>query len=283
MSSPRSQNPPDGRIHHLRHPRQVARQADGDVVKKDQPLFELETDKITSEGTAEAAGKITFKVAAGDRGEDRPGRRDHRSSESHRASRRRRHLPRRSQSKIKNRKSKIRRPSRPPCAASPPRPASIPPRSPAPARPAASPRATCSPPPRRSRPRDGPPRSPPSAALDAPVENPPPATGERQTRLKMTKLRQKIAKRLVAAQHEAAMLTTFNEVDMSAVMELRKKYQDDFVKTARRQARLHVLLHQGRRPRPPRGPRRSTPSIDGDRSSRTTTTTSASRSRPRRA
>src|SRR5262245_8879083 len=40
--------------------------ADGAVVKKDQPLFELETDKITSEGTAEAAGKITFKAAAGD-------------------------------------------------------------------------------------------------------------------------------------------------------------------------------------------------------------------------
>jgi 2-oxoglutarate dehydrogenase E2 component (dihydrolipoamide succinyltransferase) len=39
---------------------------DGDVVKKDQPLFELETDKITSEGTAESAGKITFKAAAGD-------------------------------------------------------------------------------------------------------------------------------------------------------------------------------------------------------------------------
>ena len=38
---------------------------DGDLVKKDQPLFELETDKITSEGTAEVAGKITFKVAAG--------------------------------------------------------------------------------------------------------------------------------------------------------------------------------------------------------------------------
>ena len=35
---------------------------------------------------------------------------------------------------------------------------------------------------------------------------------------------------LVSAQHEAAMLTTFNEVDMSAVMDLRKKYQDDFVK-----------------------------------------------------
>ena len=39
--------------------------ADGAIVKKDQPLFELETDKITSEGTAEAAGKISFKVAAG--------------------------------------------------------------------------------------------------------------------------------------------------------------------------------------------------------------------------
>src|SRR5882672_2466224 len=38
---------------------------DGDTVKKDQPLFELETDKITSEGLAEAAGKISLKVAAG--------------------------------------------------------------------------------------------------------------------------------------------------------------------------------------------------------------------------
>jgi 2-oxoglutarate dehydrogenase E2 component (dihydrolipoamide succinyltransferase) len=40
--------------------------ADGAIVKKDQPLFELETDKITSEGTAESAGKISLKVAAGD-------------------------------------------------------------------------------------------------------------------------------------------------------------------------------------------------------------------------
>src|SRR5258708_24634897 len=39
---------------------------DGDVVKKDQPLFELETDKITSESAAEAAGKIALKTAAGD-------------------------------------------------------------------------------------------------------------------------------------------------------------------------------------------------------------------------
>ena len=46
----------------------------------------------------------------------------------------------------------------------------------------------------------------------------------------MSPLRAKIAQRLVAAQHEAAMLTTFNEVDMSAVVALRGKYQDDFVK-----------------------------------------------------
>ena len=38
---------------------------DGDTVKKDQPLFELETDTITSEGTAESAGRISLKVAAG--------------------------------------------------------------------------------------------------------------------------------------------------------------------------------------------------------------------------
>ena len=42
--------------------------------------------------------------------------------------------------------------------------------------------------------------------------------------------RLRIAERLVAAQHGAALLTTFNEIDMAAVMELRSKYQEDFVK-----------------------------------------------------
>jgi 2-oxoglutarate dehydrogenase E2 component (dihydrolipoamide succinyltransferase) len=55
------------------------------------------------------------------------------------------------------------------------------------------------------------------------------ANGERVTRKKLTPLRKKIAERLVAAQQEAAMLTTFNEVDLSNVMELRKKHQDRFV------------------------------------------------------
>src|SRR5690606_17945068 len=47
---------------------------------------------------------------------------------------------------------------------------------------------------------------------------------------RMSPLRAKIAERLVAAQQEAAMLTTFNEVDLTAVKELRAKYQDSFVK-----------------------------------------------------
>ncbi len=50
------------------------------------------------------------------------------------------------------------------------------------------------------------------------------------TRERMTPLRQRIAGRLVQAQHTAAMLTTFNEVDMSAVMDLRKQYKEDFEK-----------------------------------------------------
>ncbi len=47
---------------------------------------------------------------------------------------------------------------------------------------------------------------------------------------KMTPLRQRVANRLVEAQHTAAMLTTFNEVDMTAVMDLRKQYKADFEK-----------------------------------------------------
>lgn len=49
-------------------------------------------------------------------------------------------------------------------------------------------------------------------------------------REKMSRRRQTIAKRLVEAQHNAAMLTTFNEVDMTAIMNLRKERQDQFVK-----------------------------------------------------
>ena len=65
------------------------------------------------------------------------------------------------------------------------------------------------------------------ASSPAPVSR---DAGPREERVKMTKLRQVIAKRLKEAQNTAAMLTTFNEVDMKPVMDLRKSYQDQFVK-----------------------------------------------------
>ena len=71
-----------------------------------------------------------------------------------------------------------------------------------------------------------------AAAAPAPAPAAPTApreTGEREERVKMTRLRQTIARRLKDAQNTAAMLTTYNEADMSAIMKLRKEVQDDFV------------------------------------------------------
>jgi 2-oxoglutarate dehydrogenase E2 component (dihydrolipoamide succinyltransferase) len=203
---------------------------DGDVVKKDQPLFELETDKITSEGTAESAGKISLKAAAGD--EVKIGQVvatiDSAVSIQPSAASQKTAAP----AAIKSEASPaVRRiagetgidPSTVAgtgkagrvtkgdmlSAAAAPTPAAAKPAesAPSPAKAAA-------------------PASPnPQSAIRDPQSAP-----SRQTRRKMSPLRAKIAQRLVAAQHEAAMLTTFNEVDMSAVMALRSKYQDDFVK-----------------------------------------------------
>jgi len=63
-----------------------------------------------------------------------------------------------------------------------------------------------------------------------PVPRAPVAAGDaaREERVRMTRLRQTIAKRLKEAQDTAAMLTTFNDVDMSAVMRLRRDHRDDF-------------------------------------------------------
>ena len=82
-----------------------------------------------------------------------------------------------------------------------------------------------------------------AAAAPAPVAAKPPAppsvskppaavpAGSRgETRVRMTKRRETIARRLVEAQHTAAMLTTFNEVDMTAVMGLRERQKESFKK-----------------------------------------------------
>jgi 2-oxoglutarate dehydrogenase E2 component (dihydrolipoamide succinyltransferase) len=77
------------------------------------------------------------------------------------------------------------------------------------------------------------PTTPTPAPASPPVDRAvvPPVTvsnGHREERVRMTRRRQTIAQRLVEAQHTAAMLTTFNEIDMSAVMDVRSRRKDAF-------------------------------------------------------
>lgn len=72
------------------------------------------------------------------------------------------------------------------------------------------------------------PKAAPAAAPEAPAATA--AFSRNDNRQKMSRMRRTIAKRLVSAKNNTAMLTTFNEVDMSGVMALREKYQDAFVK-----------------------------------------------------
>ncbi|MBX3748569.1 MAG: 2-oxoglutarate dehydrogenase complex dihydrolipoyllysine-residue succinyltransferase [Opitutaceae bacterium] len=207
---------------------------DGDVVKKDQPLFELETDKITTEGTAETAGRVSLLVAAGT--EVKIGAVVAKIDESNTAT--------------------VGSPlAGAPVAPTSPQSAIANPQSPSVRRLAAETGinpATVTGTGKAGRvtkgdmleassgksapvgsPLAGAPTPPPtpttSASPVSAIPNPK-SPSERQTRKKLSPLRKRIAERLVQAQHEAAMLTTFNEVDMSAVIALRKKYQDDFVK-----------------------------------------------------
>lgn len=71
--------------------------------------------------------------------------------------------------------------------------------------------------------------TPTQAAASKPAQAPD-KTGRMEERVPMTRLRKTIAQRLVDAQHTAAMLTTFNEVNMQPIMDLRARYKDDFEK-----------------------------------------------------
>jgi 2-oxoglutarate dehydrogenase E2 component (dihydrolipoamide succinyltransferase) len=77
----------------------------------------------------------------------------------------------------------------------------------------------------------------PTAAAKAPVSAPAPAAGlgavgdRVEKRVPMTRLRKRIAERLLEATNTTAMLTTFNEVNMAPIMELRSKYKDQFEKS----------------------------------------------------
>ncbi len=82
----------------------------------------------------------------------------------------------------------------------------------------------------RTRVMAGPVAAQPLAAPPTPAPLPPRSADPREDRVKMTRLRRRIAERLKDAQNTAAILTTFNEVDMTAIMDLRNRYKDAFEK-----------------------------------------------------
>ena len=193
----------------------------GDAVKVDEPLCELETDKVTVEVPAPAAGMLSAIIAeAGSTvgvgaklGEIEAGAAGKAAA---------------------------------PTAAAPA--AAKPAAAPAPA-PAAAAAAQPGPAARKALSEAGLPassvagsgkdgrvtKSDVAAAASAPAAKPaapaaPRDTGPREERVKMTRLRTRIAERLKQAQNTAAMLTTFNEVDMTAAMALRSKYNENFEK-----------------------------------------------------
>ena len=160
---------------------------DGEQVAADELLFTLETDKVSQEVNAPAAGVVSTKVAEG------------------------------TEVKIGQVVAEI-----DPAAtgATPAAPA-----TPAPT-PAAAPVTAPTPAPVVAAPKSSPAPAP-TPVLTTPA---PTSSDSRVVRKKMTPLRRKIAAQLVKAQHTAAILTTFNECDMSAVMSLRKALQEDFSK-----------------------------------------------------
>jgi 2-oxoglutarate dehydrogenase E2 component (dihydrolipoamide succinyltransferase) len=207
---------------------------DGDYVEKDQVLYELETDKITSEANAEVSGVISIKVDADE--EVEIGQIVATIDEN-------------AEGAVARAETEV------PTEAAVPGPAdAVTPIAAAPPAPKVDPEATLSPASRKAAAetevdvkdisgsgKDG--RvtkgdileAAQSPASSTPTPNPgsesaaPVPVAERETRKKMSPLRRKIAERLVMATQEAAMLTTFNEVDMSAVMRLRKEHQEKFV------------------------------------------------------
>jgi 2-oxoglutarate dehydrogenase E2 component (dihydrolipoamide succinyltransferase) len=203
--------------------------ADGDTVKSGQVLFELETDKITSEGTAEVDGVISLKVEEG--AEVGIGEVVATIEEGANGGNAKSNTPAAAESSAKAEEA----PAVSPAVRRVAEETGIDPAGVegtgkggrvtkgdmlAAAKAAESDKDQGS----------SAKATPPAPAAPKPAAAAPAPTSERQTRKKMSPLRAKIAERLVQAQSQAAMLTTFNEVDMSAVMQLRKKYQDAFVK-----------------------------------------------------
>ena len=160
---------------------------DGAFVKKDQIIYELETDKITSEGLAEASGTIELKASEGDEVEigQIVALIDESAVE-----------PETEQKSVDL------------------KPAS---------KDAGQPGAESEPAPTIAETAQK-----PTAAHNARPSHQPVKQEGRTTRKRMSPLRQKISERLVNVQQETAMLTTFNEVDLSSIKALRADYQEAF-------------------------------------------------------
>lgn len=221
---------------------------DGDFVEKDQPIYELETDKITSEATAEVSGIIQFKVeqdAEVDIGATvatiDDSAKASTSNDAPKASEVKEPVIESSAKTSKEplKEAVVEKPQEPEHSEKVLSPASrkhsietqvdinqvqgtgkdgritkgdI-----------LSAKAT----------NDSSEKETKAAQLDSLVNSAPSTSSDssiRETRKKMSPLRKKIAQRLVNATQEAALLTTFNEVDMSRVMQLRKTHQESFVK-----------------------------------------------------
>lgn len=183
---------------------------DGDFVTTGQVLYELETDKITSEGQAESSGVISLKATVGDEVE------------------------------IGQVIALIDETAKAPASA-----AALTAKAPEPVKVPETKQEAISPAVRRIAAES---KISPSTVVgsgkdgrvtkgdmlattekqSSSISSLPVAAEGRTTRKKMSPLRRKIAERLVTVKQESAMLTTFNEVDMSAIMAARKKYQDKF-------------------------------------------------------
>ncbi len=175
---------------------------EGDQVEKDEMLCELETDKITLELNAEAAGTLSIKAAEG---------------ETLKIGAVIAHIAESGQA------SKDQEP-----AAEEPKPAESPkPEQAAKPAPAAKPepKAESAPAPAV---KPATPRKPTPIAAAAPSIAPTPEAEGRITRTPMSPIRKKIASHLLAARQQTAMLTTFNEADMSRLKELRKRHKESF-------------------------------------------------------
>jgi 2-oxoglutarate dehydrogenase E2 component (dihydrolipoamide succinyltransferase) len=198
---------------------------DGAQVAKDEPLCEIETDKITLEINAEAGGVLRIKVPAGTTVKigsvigliDETGTTKGTEKEEEKETS--------GKTKVPQEKPAIEPPVEPPVSAVP-QPAPAQHISPTERKAAREKEVEAEDKPQAQLPQGVRSEEPAVYQPSAPV--PEAGAEERVTRRPMTPIRKRIAERLLAARRETAMLTSFNEADMGRVMELRRKYGEEF-------------------------------------------------------